>query len=68
MGFIHFLFKGLYHLHYVDFKIFFLCFNCVGIARACCSRLAGLSWSHTALVIVDCVLMLVSRHLHLRQL
>ena len=39
--FIHFLYKHIYNRK-IGFKILFLCFNCVGISRACCSRIAGL--------------------------
>jgi hypothetical protein len=41
IGFIHFLYKGLYHLHKNRFKVIFMRFRCVRISRACCSRIAG---------------------------
>ena len=39
-GFIHFLFKDLYHIHIFGFMIFFLCFSYVGRFRTCCGRIA----------------------------
>lgn len=62
-GFIHFIFKGLYHLHKIGFKITFLCFSFVSTSGACCSRIAGLWWCRMALGLVTCVLMLSFRHL-----
>jgi hypothetical protein len=40
--FFHFPFKGLYHLHIVGFKVFFLCFSYVWMFRVCCGKIAGL--------------------------
>lgn len=61
----HFLFKGLYHLHQIVFKFLFLCSGCVRMPRACCRRIPGLWWCPIALALVDCVLVLASRHLGL---
>ena len=61
MEFIHFPFKDLYHLHIVGFAgVFFLCFSYVGMSRACCALVEAYCQA-----IIDCVLMLVSRHLGL---
>ena len=60
---IYFLFKGLYHLYKIGFKVIFLCFSCVRISRAFCSRIAVLDRCHIALDFVDCVLMLDFIHL-----
>jgi hypothetical protein len=38
--FIHFLFKGHYHLYKIGCMVIFLCFGCVRISRACCSWVA----------------------------
>jgi hypothetical protein len=62
------LFKDLYHLHKVGFKIILLYFSYVGIPRACCSGIAELWWGHIVLAVVDCVFILASRHLGLGQL
>lgn len=51
-GFIHLLFKDLYHLHKVGFKVFLLCFYCIVIFWGCCSRMAGIWWYHIALAVV----------------
>lgn len=42
-GFIHFLFKDFYHINNDYCKVFFICFSCVGIFRACCGSFAGSS-------------------------
>lgn len=42
-GFIHRLFKGLYHLYKIGIKVIFLCIGCVGISRAFFSRVAVLA-------------------------
>jgi hypothetical protein len=61
--FIHSLFKGLYYLQKVEFRIEFSCpFSCVGISRACC-RIAKFLWCHIALAVVGCILMLTSSNL-----
>jgi hypothetical protein len=60
MGFIHFLFKGLYHLHMIGLTVIFLCFSYVGTFKTCCSRRAGFWWHQVSLAVVDCVLMLAS--------
>lgn len=51
-GFIRFFFRGLYHLHKIGFKVIFLRFVCVGISRACYSRIPGFWWCHTALAVL----------------
>ena len=56
-GFVHFLRKSLIHLHKIGFKVIFS-FSCVGISRACCSRVAGLWWCPIVLGTADCVLAL----------
>lgn len=64
--FIHFLFhlyKGHCHLYKIRFKVIFLCFCWVRISRACCSRTAVLWRCHTALALVDCVVMVFFSHL-----
>ena len=58
-------FKDLHHLHIVDFKVFFLCFDCAGISRAWCGAIAGLSWRHIVLCVSDSVFAFASRHLGL---
>ena len=40
--FVHFLFKGLWHLYKVGFKVTFLCFSYVRLPRTCCSLVAVL--------------------------
>jgi hypothetical protein len=59
-GFIHFLFKGLYK---IEFKVIFLCFDCVRISRACYIRVAVLWSCHIVLAFVGSVLALVFSHL-----
>ena len=59
---IHALFKGLYHLYKIGFKVPFLCFSFIRISRLCCSRIAGL-WCPIALDVINCVLKLSFRHL-----
>jgi hypothetical protein len=63
--FINFLFKGLYYLYKIAFVIVFLCFSCVVIFRACCSRRAGVWRCHIVLAVFDCVLTLAFSHLGL---
>ena len=41
-------------------------FSYVAILSACCGRVAGLWGRHITLAVSDCVFMLVSRHLGLR--
>lgn len=53
---INFLFKDLYFLHKLGFKFLSLCFKCIGIFRACYSRLPGLWWGDTEMAVVDCVI------------
>ena len=60
--FIHFLFKGFYHLYTTGFKTFFLCFSFIRISRVCCSSIARLWWCHIALALVNCVLTLSFRY------
>lgn len=45
-GFIHFLFKDLYHHHIVGCNVFFLNFSCLGIFSACCGLIGGIWWRH----------------------
>lgn len=52
-----FLFNNLYHLHTVNFNIFFLYCNYFKIFRACCSRLGRLwrkRWPHVLLILFLC--------------
>lgn len=64
-GFINFLqflfwfcclFKDLYNLHIVGFKIFFSCFICAEIFRVCCGKIAGLWWRLIVLAVINHVL------------
>jgi hypothetical protein len=55
------LFKSLYYK--IGFKIILLRLSFVRIPRACCSRIAGLWWCQTALVLVDCILKVFFTHL-----
>lgn len=50
--FIHFLFKGLYHLYKIQFRFIFFCFNCVRISRVFCSGCAVLWRYHIALALI----------------
>lgn len=47
-------------------KVFSLPFTYVEIFRGCCGENVGLSWKQVVLVVTDCVLALLSRHLRLR--
>lgn len=55
VSFIHFLFKGVYHLSKIGFKDTLLCLGCARISMPCCSGVAVLWMCHTALDFVDCV-------------
>jgi hypothetical protein len=57
-GFIYILFKDFSHLYMVDFKAFFLGFDCAGISKAWCGAIAGLSWRHIVSVLVILFLLL----------
>lgn len=61
-GFIHILFRGLYHLYKLEFKIIFFCFSFLMISRAC-YRIPGLWWCRIVIALVDFVLMWSFRHL-----
>jgi hypothetical protein len=58
--FIHFYLKGLHHLCKIEFKVIFLCIDCVRISRACSSKRVG---SGSALDLIDCVLILAFSYL-----
>lgn len=62
-GFIHALFKGLYHLYRIGFKSLFFCFSFISISSISDIRIAGLWCCHVALDLVDCALMISFRHL-----
>jgi hypothetical protein len=53
-GFIHFLFKSLYHLFKIGSKIIFLCFDCGRLSGACCRRIARLWCCSISLALFDC--------------
>ena len=55
---IYILFKGLYDLHEMGFKIAVLLFRCVRIFTACWSRRDGFWCCHIALAFVDYFLVL----------
>lgn len=59
--FIHVLFKGLYQLYKIEFKIF-LCFSFIKTSRVCCIRIAGLWVCHIVLGL-DFVLTLFFKYL-----
>lgn len=65
-GKFHFLLTGLYNLHIVIFKVFFFCFNCVGMLSSHWCRTARFWWSHIDLYAVECVLTLSSANLFLQ--
>ena len=44
---------GIYNLYNIGFKVILLCFGCVGISRACCSKVAVI----LPYFFVDCVLL-----------
>ena len=52
------LFKGLYHLQKIRFKIIFLHFVCVMISWDCCSRIARLWWCLMTLALLTVLLCL----------
>lgn len=54
--------NSFYHAYKIIFKIL-LCLSFIRISRICWSRIAGPWWSHIALVLVNCILMLSFRHL-----
>lgn len=56
MGFIHFLFKGLYNLYKIECKDIVLCLDFVLLSRVCYSGVVVLGRFYIALAFVDFVL------------
>ena len=64
MGIIYILFKGLYHLHKMRFKVIVLLFRCVRyLGLAIVGKLGTDSAMRTALASIDYVLELAFHHL-----
>lgn len=65
MGTIHFLFKWLYHLHEISFKVTVSLCRFVRMSRASCTGSIQLQWCHIVLTSINCVLELAFCHLSL---
>jgi general stress protein CsbA len=59
-GFVHFLFKNLYHTNKASFEVLVLCFSHIALLRAYCDEVAC---KHIVMPVIDCVFTLASRHL-----